>query len=76
VTRHSSGMSFLPKNPWEAPIQKNEDRLLKTTLAFETRESGMTLEPNEVRVIHALFYAILFRPVLSTLILGIIQAVA
>lgn len=35
----------------------------------------MTLEPNEVRVIHALFHAMLFRPALSTHILGIIQAV-
>ncbi len=38
-------------------------------------ETAKSLEPNEVPVIHALFHAILFRPGLSTLILGIIQAV-
>jgi hypothetical protein len=42
---------------------------------FVQMEPAMTLEPNEVRVIHSLFHAILFRPGLSTLILGIIQAV-
>ena len=47
----------------------------KWCYGFVQMESGMTLEPNEVRVIHALFNAILFRPGLSTHILGIIQAV-
>jgi hypothetical protein len=34
-----------------------------------------SVEPNEAPVIHSLFHTTLFRPILSTLILGIIQAV-
>ena len=34
-----------------------------------------SMEPNEVPVIHSLFHTRVFRPTLSTHILGIIQAV-
>jgi len=58
-----------------ATIWESENCVHENGVGFVQMESAMTLEPNEVRVIHALFHAMLFRPALSTHILGIIQAV-
>jgi hypothetical protein len=56
------------------PECKHRDCANENGMDFVQMESAMTLEPNEVRVIHSLFHSILIRPGLSTHILGIIQA--
>jgi hypothetical protein len=55
---------------WEIVIFEGEKGRIP-----QANRQAKALEPSEVPVIHALFHANLFRPGLSTLILGIIQAV-
>jgi hypothetical protein len=64
-----------PRQGLKQQRYRNAKIVAENGVDFVQMESAMTLEPNEVRVIHALFHAILFRPGLSTHILGIIQAV-